>query len=151
MNAPLRYTLCVFILAATAACAPAPREAAQATPEAARETAPALVGRAWRLIDFTGQNLAPLARTQPVTLRFEDTKLTGQAPCNQIGANYTLVGKTLTIGPVTATKKGCLDVLNLEAAYFEALATVNRAEIVDGLLRLHGRDVVLTYMEIVAR
>jgi heat shock protein HslJ len=86
-----------------------------------------------------------------VTLRFEESTLGGQAPCNVISAGYTLAGETMKIGPVTSTKKACLAVINLEANYFEALATVHRVEIVDGFLRLYGRDVVLTYQELVDR
>jgi heat shock protein HslJ len=151
MNSLMRPTLAVLALAALGACAPVPKAGTEAVAEATRSAAPAFTDRQWQLVDFTGQDLTLLTQTQPVTLRFDDATLRGQAPCNVIGAGYTLEGDTMKIGPVTSTKKACLAVINLEAQYFEALATVNRVEIVDGFLRLHGRDVVLTYAEIVDR
>lgn len=147
---PVRFFIAVPFLAALAGCAPATRPPADA-PAAVKASPLVLAGRQWQLVDFTGEDLAALAHTQPVTLRFEAQRLSGQAPCNQMGADYRLDGDALSIGPVAATKKACIAVLKLEAAYFEALATVTRAEIVDGFLRLHGRDVVLTYTEILDR
>jgi heat shock protein HslJ len=151
MEKLLRPALAVLATAMIGACAPAPKGTSDSVDTATRTTAPALDGRQWQLIDFTGQDLTPLLNMQPVTLRFEASRLGGQAPCNVISAEYSLDGESMKIGPVMASKKACIAVINLEANYFEALATVSRAEIVDGFLRLHGRDVVLTYQEIVDR
>ncbi len=146
----IRSTLAILALTALSACTPEPKAGGD-TAKVTDSNPPVLAGRQWQLVDFSGQDLTVLARTQPVTLRFDDKAISGQAPCNRINAQYTRDGSTLKFGPVISTKKACLDVINLEAQYFEALATVNRAEIVDGFLRLYGRDVVLTYTEIVDR
>jgi heat shock protein HslJ len=151
MKSMLRPAFALLALAVLGACAPVHKSGIDGAAEATRGATPALAGRQWQLVDFTGQDLTLLAQTQPVTLRFEESTLGGQAPCNVISAAYTLDGETMKIGPVTASKKACLAVINLEANYFEALATVDRVEIVNGFLRLHGRDVVLTYQEIVDR
>jgi heat shock protein HslJ len=151
MNSLLRPTFALLTMAALGACAPAPKTVPDDATEAARAAAPVLAGRQWQLVDFTGQDLTLLAQTQPVTLRFEATTLGGQAPCNVISAEYSVDGDAMKIGPVSASKKACIAVINLEAQYFEALATVSRVEIVNGFLRLYARDMVLTYQEIVDR
>ena len=78
--------------------------------------APAIEGRAWVLATPGGQ---PAPQQSP-TITFQGGTLTGQGPCNNYSATYTLDGSALTIGQVTSTQMACAD-LALETAYFAAL------------------------------
>jgi heat shock protein HslJ len=56
-----------------------------------------------------------------VTVAFLDGTVSGQAPCNQFSAPYTLDGTTLSVGPIATTRMACPD-LALEQDYLTTLA-----------------------------
>ena len=82
---------------------------------ASRDTAASLDGTSWTLI------------TSPViTLKFADGSATGSGGCNQYRATYTESGSSLTLGPVAATKRACVEPERnrQETEYFDALGRV---------------------------
>lgn len=89
----------------------------------------ALGGTSWRVTGYDNGKKAVVSvntRTR-LTLEFEaDGKLGGSAGCNRYTARYTLDGKTLDIGPTTATRKSCTKpagVMTREVRYLKALAS----------------------------
>ncbi|MFN8620844.1 MAG: META domain-containing protein [Chloroflexota bacterium] len=73
-------------------------------------------GPTWVLLT-PGDQKAP---ERSPTLTLQGGSLSGQAPCNQYNASYTLEGSTLSVGPIMSTKMACPD-LDLETAYLAAL------------------------------
>jgi heat shock protein HslJ len=78
-----------------------------------------LEGPTWVLLTPGDQ---PVPDQSP-TLTFQGGMLSGQGPCNQYSASYTLDGSTLTVGPITSTRMACPD-LDLETTYLAALQSV---------------------------
>ena len=82
---------------------------------ATRDTAASLDGTSWTL-----------TTSSAITLRFADGSATGSGGCNQYRATYTQSGSSLTLGPVAATKRACVDPEGnrRETEYFDALSRV---------------------------
>jgi heat shock protein HslJ len=97
-----------------------------------------LTGDEWAVEDIGGAGVIDIART---SMQFgEDGRVTGSGACNRYGASYTLTGEGLSIGPVMATKRGCVEaVMDQEDRFFTALDAVDRFEIdATGALVLFG-------------
>ena len=57
-----------------------------------------------------------------VTLEFSADQLSGYSGCNSYTASYTFANGTLSVGTVSATKRGCADAAGaVEKAWFELL------------------------------
>ena len=115
------------------------------------ETAP-LLGTRWRLIGIDGQ---PVANKAPpddahLVLAAGEGGATGNAGCNRFTGSYELDGDALAFGPLATTRVvGEVESMELEARFLAALATVTRAEVVEGELRLYnGATLVLTFVAI---
>jgi heat shock protein HslJ len=112
-----------------AACASAP------------EAMPPLPGTQWKLADVDSGPLATLAADSGVTLAFEAERLAGYGGCNQYSGSYSIDGETLEVGPVIATKRGCIGTANdAEAAWFAVLAQPVGVAYADEALILRGSD-----------
>ena len=94
-----RFAMVGSILAMSA-CAAAPEE---------DNTPLALDGSTWALSGVSGGPLAKAASAGVVTLAFGPERVSGSGGCNRYQAEYTLDGNALTLGPVGATKRGCMD------------------------------------------
>lgn len=107
----LRRGVLLASLLAMTACAAAP------------ENAPAsLVDTSWALSASDADGLKAAGAASGVTLVFAADRVSGSGGCNRYQADYTLVGDTLTVGPVGATKMGCMDGRGeIERAWFAAL------------------------------
>jgi hypothetical protein len=73
----------------------------------------------------------------------DDGRITGFGGCNGFGGSYSLDGGSMHIGPVTATRKACIEpegVGELEGWYFAALERVATWSIRDDRLRLRDGD-----------
>lgn len=110
--------------------------------------APGLVGTRWMA---TGINNGRAGVISSVTLEAaritatfdDDGRITGFGGCNGFGGSYTLDGGSMHIGPVTATRKACIEpegVGELEGWYFAALERVATWSIRDDRLQLRDRD-----------
>lgn len=83
---------------------------------------PALDQTAWQLTPPLSGALAKPAASS-ITLEFKDGRATGYGGCNSYSGSYTQEGTALTIGPLAATKRGCMgDVGAVERAWFDTLA-----------------------------
>lgn len=116
-----RFALLGSVLAMSA-CASAPED---------DNTPLALDGSAWVLSAASGGPLEKAAGVGEVTLAFGPERVSGSGGCNRYQADYTLSGNALTLGPVGATKRGCMDERGeIERNWFAVLGgplTVSRA------------------------
>jgi heat shock protein HslJ len=81
-----------------------------------------LAGTSWQLASASGGPLA-MAEAKAVTLEFSADQASGNGGCNRYNGSYTLRDGVLALGPVMATKRGCIGAGNeIEAAWFGALA-----------------------------
>lgn len=82
----------------------------------------------------------------PVTLNISDTgQISGQGPCNTYSADQTAPYPWFALGPIISTRRAC-PALALEAAYFEALASMTIAEVAGTVLILTNEaDEILTF------
>jgi heat shock protein HslJ len=97
-----------------------------------------LPGTWWRL-DSLGE--AKVIEGSGPTLAFSaDGRIAGNGSCNQFSGAVSINGSEITMGPIAATKRACLDeaVSNQETQYFAALETANRYEWQDPYLLIHG-------------
>ena len=102
---------------------------------------PALLeqGQPWRLAVFAGQ---PVQAQPPITMGFSrEGRINGYGGCNRYFGIYTASPDgSLTIGQVGATKMFCLEQMELEQRFFQALAGVTRFTVDTNQLRLSGPD-----------
>jgi heat shock protein HslJ len=81
-----------------------------------------LAGTSWQLASASSGALAR-REAATVTVAFSADRASGHGGCNQYNAPYTLQGNLLTLGPVVATKRGCIGAGGeIEAVWFAALA-----------------------------
>ncbi|MEZ5593768.1 MAG: META domain-containing protein [Gammaproteobacteria bacterium] len=94
-------------------------------------------GQPWRLTTLAGQSVQV---QPPITMSFSrEGRINGYGGCNQYFGIFTASPDgTLTIGQVGATKKFCLEQMELEQRFFQALASVTRFTIDADQLRLSG-------------
>lgn len=105
--------------------------------------------REWKLAWVEGFDSMPDGVTNP-TIRFAaDGHLSGNTGCNGAGAAYTLDDDRLTLGPVSSTRRACLDPRGnaLESAYLGALRAARGYRITNGQLELldEGGQVVARF------
>ena len=83
-----------------------------------------LSGTKWHLVTADAGVLAKHAPTSGVTLEFTADRVNGFGGCNKYSGAYTFSAGTLSVGPVTATKRGCMDAAGaIENAWFDTLAS----------------------------
>jgi len=112
-----------------------------------------LAGTEWMLQSFgkPGEEIPPIEGTS-VTLKIEpDGRITGTGGCNSYGADVQIGPGSLTIGPITSTKKACLEdsATQQEQEFFNALQSAARFELVSDRLTLTSADgeVVLNFVK----
>lgn len=92
--------------------------------------------------------LEPIA-THPVTIEFTADRVGGTAACNGYGGTFDASTGSLSIGEIAITEMGCFptEVMDLEAAYVDALLAVDEATIEGATLTLSGPDTTLEFEE----
>jgi heat shock protein HslJ len=111
-------------------------------------TAPGLVGTTWvarGINNGHGGVVSSVAlEAARMTANFTaDGRMTGFGGCNGFGGSYTLDGTSMHIGPVTATRKACIEpegLGELEGWYFAALERVATWSLHEGRLQLRDGD-----------
>ena len=102
-----------------------------------------LTGHSWTLTRLVADgNDKILSSANPITLNFQsqDHTLSGSSGCNTYGAFYTLTGAQIHITGMRTTLMLCedIDVMNLEAAYTQALLSAENVHIDGDTLTLEG-------------
>jgi heat shock protein HslJ len=95
-----------------------------------------------RSLTLNGQKVEIPADQQALTLQFADAgNVNGSGGCNSIGGSYQagMDGK-LSFGPLISTKMACLEGMQQESAYFNALAQVQQFYTYGGRLTLSSAD-----------
>lgn len=131
-------TVAVALVVAVIVLATQPTGSLAATP------AP-LTGHTWtltRLVVDGDEKI--LSSANPITLSFQaqDQSLSGNSGCNAYGASYTLTGDQIHITGMRSTLVFCEDagVMDLEAAYTQALQRVESLRIDGNTLTLEGAN-----------
>jgi len=94
-------------------------------------------GIEWRAVTVAGR--APVATHVP-TIKIDGTHAGGSAGCNSYGADVTVSGTSIKVGPVMQTEMACVDAaaMDIEGAFVAALSTATSIEIRDGKLVIGG-------------
>jgi heat shock protein HslJ len=95
-----------------------------------------LKGTAWQL-DVLGER--PAMPPRPM-LRFDlNDNISGQASCNRYSASARVVGDSITVGPIAATRMSCGDAIDAqESAYLGRLGKATRFELDGNVLRIYS-------------
>lgn len=112
---PSLNDVCAKVIVAAAvlvlpACAHNPIEPTPVDPSSAVLASSAVVSGTWSLQSMTRPDSSSVAITQAgqFTLQLgEDSRIALRADCNRATGYYTLIGTTLMVGPLAATKAYC--------------------------------------------
>ena len=98
-----------------------------------------LAGTSWTFVSIGSVDVAP---DRPTSLQFEGERLSGSAGCNRFSGSYKHADRTLTAGPLMATKMACPGAgMTQESAFFELMrGPVSTSFPTDGTLILTGAD-----------
>ena len=152
----LRTALLVCtILVTVGACSPPPESVDPTTDQAAVneeventsepiESETVLLGTRWTLVEIDGQPAATYEGQDEPHLVLEEVdgepRMHGSGGCNNMTGSYTLDGAQLSFGPIAATRKMCPQGMDLEHAFGQALAIVERFEVDGPALTLFATD-----------
>jgi heat shock protein HslJ len=93
----------------------------------------ALAGTAWQVAGYNNGRQAVVSPINGSTLRLQfldDTRVAGFGGCNDFSGSYKLYGARLSLGPLAATRKACVQpegVMAQEAAFLRALESAATA------------------------
>jgi len=98
-----------------------------------------LAGTNWSFVSIGG---VTVAEDRPTSLAFDGERMSGSAGCNRFSGGYESDGKTLTAGPLMATKMACPGAgMTQEGAFFQLMrGPVSLDFPADGTLILTGAD-----------
>lgn len=98
-----------------------------------------LAGSSWTFVSIGG---APVAAGRPTALQFDGARLSGSAGCNRFSGSYSADGRTLTAGPLMATKMACPGPgMVQEDAFFKLMTgPLNLRFPTDGTMEITGAD-----------
>jgi heat shock protein HslJ len=153
--------LVVLVVILAAACAPGAQTSPTPTTAAAATETPGVDPEAqnpqrlliprWFLesMALDGTEVPVPADQQLVTIAFTpDGKVDGNGGCNSFGSDYQL-GENggLKFGQIVSTMMACDNTMQLETAYYQALAKVESFQVSQGKLTLTSKDgkTVLVY------
>lgn len=120
-----------YSVKAVTACAPQPSNSANVSKQ--------LAGTEWLLQELAGTEV--IGQPQNLTLRFTSTgRIRGQGGCNQFSAKSKISGDRLTVSPLIATRKACVDpkLQEQENRYFRALESAQRISLEDSELLIYA-------------
>jgi heat shock protein HslJ len=100
----------------------------------------------WILLSYNGGNgtLVPVPLEERITAVYgTDSRVTGNAGCNDYFGQYTLEGGLISIGPLASTEKYCLwpeGVMEREGRYLGLLQEATR-------FNVNGNELTLSYYD----
>jgi heat shock protein HslJ len=110
------------------------------------ESAPALIGPTWLLMEAKGMAVkVPADARQPyIIFHGAEKKATGYSGCNEFFGKYELKGETLTFGPLGMTRRFCEGATgDTELAFLQALGETRSWKAEQGMLLLLDNSTVL--------
>lgn len=110
-----------------------------------------LLDTRWKLIAIENQPI--ITKSPPdeahLLLNSDDNTVAGYSGCNRFSGGFTRQDEALSFGPLLSTRRACIDSMDLEANYLQALAKIDRVEIVERELRaFDGEELLLTFMAV---
>ncbi len=103
-----------------------------------------LTGPAWKLVEMAG---SPALEASEATLDFLDTgksdsRVTGNASCNQFSGKAQISGSSLHFSPLISTRISCAaEVNDQESKYLKALQSAERFELKGNGLAIYSKGV----------
>jgi heat shock protein HslJ len=133
------------LMAALGGCAPAAMGGANGEGGVGQ----ALSGTSWILAELNGRPATATGGEAP-TLQFDamEMRASGNAGCNLFNGGYTHSGGMLDFGALASTRRACMDeAANAqETAYLQALESVTRYTMANGVLVLYAGDRVVAQL-----
>ena len=102
------------------------------------EPAAALEGTPWTLVALRGASVAGMPHAPSLLLQADQKRASGSSGCNRYTGGYTLAGDRLAFGPAAGTRMACMQGMEQEQAFLDAMTAVASWR-VDGA-RLELRD-----------
>ncbi|HET7828551.1 MAG TPA: META domain-containing protein [Candidatus Limnocylindrales bacterium] len=138
----------VLVIAAcsTGGSASAPSASAGAAPSGSggAATVDALKGRTFLSTGATGHDLAP---GSTIRLSFEETRIAGNAGCNQMNGEFEIVDGALKVGPMAMTEMACDQPLMDQDAWLAAFLDGAAATLDGDMLTLTKEGTTLTLQD----
>jgi heat shock protein HslJ len=105
----------------------------------------------WKLDEVGGQKVSTPEgqREAHMVLTLQESKVRGNAGCNNFFGTYTLDGDSLGFGQMGSTMMACLDGMETEAAFLAALESTDRYTISGLILQLYKGETLLAKFEAV--
>ncbi len=97
-----------------------------------------LEGRGWMLTQLNGKPVQLVPNQLPPTLTFDaaNARVTGSTGCNSLSGGYRVDGKTILIEKVATTRRACMNGMETEQPYLNALNQARQWQIAGDLLTL---------------
>ncbi len=92
----------------------------------------------WKLISIAGEPYEHTSSNAEPRIQFSlgEDRLSGFTGCNDFTGSYSVDGDRLELGVVAATRKACLEGMNIEQRYLQALRAVDAYRISGNMLVL---------------
>jgi heat shock protein HslJ len=103
----------------------------------------------WKLIAIREAPYTPSEnqREAHLKLRGFNNAVEGSGGCNSFAGTYTLEDEKLTLGPLAMTAMACIDGMDTEREFAQALSELNRYEIEGDTLRAHKDEELILRFE----
>jgi putative lipoprotein len=113
-----------------------------ATPDAS------LTNTYWKLVGIGGESYRHQSRNREPHVRFgkREGSVTGFTGCNSFTGSYSVDGDALGLGEIAATQRACIEGMDVERRFLEALRQADRYEISGDTLKLfRGKSPALEF------
>jgi len=103
----------------------------------------------WKLMQIDGRPVEVKTdqREPNIILDLREMSFKGYGGCNQLMGSFEIEGDSLRFGPIAGTKRYCMETMDLERAFLQALGTVTRFEISGETLTLFGSEEIVALLE----
>jgi heat shock protein HslJ len=88
------------------------------------EPATPLEGTQWTLVALRGASIAGAPHAPSLLLQADQRRASGSSGCNRWSGPYTLEGEHLAFGPAAGTRMACMQGMEQEQAFLDAMAAV---------------------------
>jgi putative lipoprotein len=103
----------------------------------------------WRVISIYEVPYKPSEnqREAHLKLRVANNAVEGSSGCNNFGGTYTLTDGKMILGPLAMTMMACIDLMEVEQNYMQALGEMGRYEIAGDTMLVYHEDAVILRFE----
>lgn len=131
LRAPILLAAAFLLMACEANRSPFARQ------QAAPALGHALPGARWTLVEVMGQPVDPDAPQAYLEFDAESARVSGSTGCNRLSGNYELAdGNRMALGPLAVTMRACMEGMETERAFLDALERMDSYHLGDGRLQL---------------